>query len=92
MAFCHGVYPKPRVQAVVTASCFNTFCVLCSVKFNEQKKENKNHAYNKEAGEFPNQSRFINYDNTRRVLNTTMSKGNMMKSLKTISSSHNTVN
>ena len=32
----------------------NTFCVLCTVKANEQKKE-RTKTYNKETGEFHNQ-------------------------------------
>ena len=38
---------------------FNNFCVLWTVKANEQKKQ-KTKIYNKETGEFHNHSRFIN--------------------------------
>ena len=38
---------------------FNTFRVLYTVKANEQKKK-RTKIYNKETGEFQNQSRFIN--------------------------------
>ena len=54
------------VEEIVTTFCywlvvcvhFNTFCVLRTVKANEQKKY-RTKIYYKETGEFHNQSRFI---------------------------------
>ena len=58
--FYWRVNPIVSMHWLVVLLHFNTFCVLCTVKANEQKKQ-RTKTYNKETGDFLYHSRFINY-------------------------------